>query len=71
MTTFAERCDSSLHTCQDYSSYLETKGYYTDKSTICWEPACPEEVEPEKRFGPGACTVGELDNYDWRDCEEF
>ncbi len=71
MITFAERLDSFLNAQRNYTNSLVTKGYYTDNSTIRWEPACPEEVEPEKRFGPGACTVGELDNYDWRDCEEF
>ena len=71
MITFAERLDSFFNAQCNYSSYLETKGYYSDNGVNRWEPTNLVDVEPEKRFGPGACTVGELDNYDWRDCEEF
>jgi len=71
MSTFAQRFDSFYHTIQSQHLYLESKGYYSDNGMVRWEPTKLIDVEPEKRFGPGACTVGELDNYDWRDCEEF
>jgi len=71
MIAFAKQLDSFFKAQHNYSSYFETKGYYCNNSVSRWEPSDWTDVEPEKRFGPGACTVGELDNYNWRDCEEF
>lgn len=72
MSTFAERFDAFYRVRCDYSIYLEAKGYYQDNGVTRWEPTYPEDVEPEKPFGPGAMTVGELDDYDCcSDCEEL
>ena len=71
VNSLAQKFNFFCNTCCDYSSYSEVKGYYSDNSTNSWEPICPEDVEPEKGFGPGAVTRGEIDDYDWSDCEEF
>lgn len=71
MTTFAQSFDFYYSARRDYNSYLATRGYYSDNGVIRWEPTAPVDVEPEKRFGPGAATRGEIDDYDWSDSEEF
>jgi len=71
MSTFPQRFDNIYHTIQSQRSYLKSKGYYSDSGVIRWEPTNLVEVEPENRFGPRAATRAEIDNYDWRDCEEF
>jgi len=71
VNSFAQKFDSYYNARSDYTSYQQASGHYSDNGVTRWEPTNLVDVEPEKRFGPGACTVGELDNYDWRDCEEF
>ena len=50
---------------------LDAKGYYQDGDYTFWEPTDETDLEPDICYGPGAMTVGELDNYDSSDCEEF
>lgn len=71
MTRFAKRFDACYNARRDYNSYRESWGYYKDNGMTRWEPLSTVDVEPEKRFGPGAATRGEIDDYDWSDCEEF
>ena len=71
MSPFAQRFDSCSHTMHSQRFYLEIKGYYSDNGVIRWQPTAPVDVEPQKRFGAGAATSGEIDDYDWSDCEEF
>ncbi|MBV8883019.1 MAG: hypothetical protein JO235_03325 [Chroococcidiopsidaceae cyanobacterium CP_BM_RX_35] len=70
MTTFAQHIDLS-QALQSQQSYLDSKGYYQDNGCSMWEPSDPVDAELEKRFGPGAATRGEIDDYNWSDCEEF
>jgi len=71
MSKFAQSFNSYHSVRRDYASCQQTLGYYFDNGVTRWEPINLVDMKPEKRFGPGAMTVGELDNYDWRDCEEF
>ena len=36
-----------------------------------WQPQDWTELEPEQVYAPGAMAVGELDDYDYSDCDEF
>ncbi|MBV9388073.1 MAG: hypothetical protein JOZ78_16755 [Chroococcidiopsidaceae cyanobacterium CP_BM_ER_R8_30] len=48
------------------------KGYYQDGDYTFWEPTDPTDLEPETcNHGPGAMKLGEIDDYDGSDCEEF
>lgn len=61
---FASRLDA-------YSEF-EAKGYYQDGDYTFWEPTDPTDLEPDTcSYGPGAMKVGEIDDYDGSDCEEF
>lgn len=52
-------------------SYQEDLGYRQEGDYTLWEPTDPL-VEPATRnYGPRAMKVGEIDNYDGSDCEEF
>lgn len=53
-------------------SYQEHSGYRQEGDYTFWEPTDPIDLEPATRnYGPGAMKVGEIDNYDGSDCEEF
>lgn len=52
--------------------YQEDSGYRQEGDYTFWEPTDPIDLEPATRnYGPGAMRVGEIDNYDGLDCEEF
>ncbi len=71
MTTFQERFDAYYNARADYNSYRESLGYYQDNGVTRWEPLATVDEEQELRFGPGAATRGEINNYNWSDCKEF
>lgn len=56
----------------DLRLYNDCKGYRYEGYSAYWEPQDPCELQPiEPSYGPGAMTVGELDDYDNSDVEEF
>ena len=71
MTTFEECFDADYNARRNYNGYGESLGYYQDNGITRWEPLTTVDVEQELRFAPGAMAVGEFDNYDLWDCEEF
>lgn len=71
LTDFAARFDSYYSTRFDLRLYHECSGYRYEGDYRVWEPTDPVDVEPEQQYGPGAMAVGEIDNYDCSDCDEF
>lgn len=72
MDEFDERFDALYSALQDKRDYLESKNYYWDGFSYRWEPRDPVDLEPEEpTFPPGAMRVGELDDYDFSDYDEF
>jgi len=69
---FASRSNLIYGTIANQLSDLEAKGYYQDGDRTFWEPTDPTDLEPETcNYGPGAMKLGEIDDYDGSDCEEF
>ena len=72
ISDFAARFDSFYSARYDLRNYMECKGYREESDRYYWQPQDETDLEPvTPAYGPGAMTVGELDDYDGTDCDEF
>lgn len=72
ITDFAQRFDSYFAASCDLRDYMQAKGYWEDGDRMYWEPQDETDLEPATPvYAPGAMTVGELDDWDASDIEEF
>lgn len=72
ITDFGTTFDSYRSAYDDLRLYHEAKGYLSEGDRYYWQPQDWTDLEPETvNIAPGAMTVGELEDYDGTDCDEF
>lgn len=70
ISDFASRFGSFYSARCDQRAYLEAKGYRAEGDRSVWEPQDYTDLEPETvNCGPGAMSVGELDDV-WENNDE-